>query len=716
MLIAVSAAVGWLRTTNLHNATLLRLNEERLKLALQGANEGLWDWDLGSDRLYFSKRWKNMLGYNEEQLSDSALEWIDRLHPEDRQRALDDLDDHLQYGDEGYVSRYRLKHRNGHYLWVESRGHALRDRQGHPFRVVGTMADISDQVRVEEKLRQAATVFESTTEAIVILDRAGRIAEVNKAFERMTGYTRNEVVGRTRTLLSDVEGDQAFFADIDRRLQSRGTWRGEMKARRKNGETFPTWLNIATVRDQEGRFKHFVVVLTDISTLKSSEAKLKALAHYDSLTGLPNRLLLNLTLEKALQRAERHRQRLALLFLDLDRFKLVNDTLGHAAGDELLKTIGQRLQASVRSEDTVARLGGDEFMVLLEDLDQPDDAAAPAEKIIEAVIRPVDIQGHWITPATSIGISIYPDHAQDSEVLIKAADAAMYRAKQSGSNSFQFFTPEMTEQAASRLATEAGLREAIEKQRFCVLYQPQIRLHDFALVGVEALLRWQHPERGLLAPEAFIAVAEETGLTEPIGEWLVNETCQQIMAWRQQLDTPIRLAINLSLRQVNSIRFIEHLIGKLRALNVPAEALNLDLEITESALEQVQTGTNRLLELKRLGVGIVIDDFGTGHSSLNALRQLPIDTLKIDSTFVRDAPVSSNAAAITRAIIALGHTLQLRILAEGVETQEQLDFLRSEGCEEAQGYLFSPAVGVGELTQLLHDPTKLHANLTKLNL
>jgi diguanylate cyclase (GGDEF)-like protein/PAS domain S-box-containing protein len=699
LLAGVSLSLGWMRTSNVIQARNLAVSEERLNLALEGASEGHWDYDIGRDRLFISERCREILGC--EARTVTITEVAERVHPDDRASAQAHFDGSLHGADRRFVGRFRLRHRDGRWIWVDCRGRSLFDSRDKAVRQTGTLTDVSTEMAAEEKLRQAAAVFDSTTEAIIIMDRSGQITAVNRAFVEITGFSVEEAVGRTRELLASGHEDELVYAEIDRSLAASGFWRGEMRARRKSGEIFPILINVSVVRSPAGRVQHFVALLSDISTLKSSQEQLDRLAHHDALTGLANRLLFSATLEQALHRAQRHCQYVGLLFLDLDRFKLINDTLGHASGDQLLQVMAARLKAGVRNEDTVARLGGDEFTIILEELEEPGDAAAPAEKLLELIQQPVVLGGTEITPSTSIGISIYPAHAITAEELMKAADAAMYRAKQLGRGTYQFFTEDLTAQAMRRMALEEALRRALHQGEFVVLYQPQVSMEDCRLTGVEALLRWQHPKQGLLAPAEFLSVAEESGLIEPVGEWLLEQVCRQALEWRRLGLQPLRVAVNLSPRQLTSTRYLRRIAQVVQQMELAPGELQLDLEVSENALESVDGSLGTLLELKGYGVGLAIDDFGTGRSSLSSLKRLPIDLIKIDRSFVHDLPRDSHSQAIARAIIALARSLQLKVLAEGVETEAQLAFLRAEHCEEAQGFLFSGPVDAEQITDLL---------------
>lgn len=697
----VSLLIAWQRTSNLAQRRALAVSEERLTLAFQGANDAMWDWDVAKDRVYFSHRFKDMLGHGAEQFIDEGRFWFQQVHPDDKAQVQAAIADYLEGRTSHYSTRFRLRHRDGRYIWVQARGGGLRDHAGAPLRMVGVLTDITEQVVAEDKLRQAAAVFENTSEAILTAGADGRIQAVNAAFTRITGYTPDEAIGRHVRLLGIESEEPDFLERIDESVRTSGYWRGEARLRRKNGELFPVWQNVTGVHDDAGRLRYYVAILTDISPIKESEERLAYLAHHDALTGLPNRLRFLASLEQTLRRAERHGQCAAVMFLDLDRFKSINDTLGHAAGDSVLKAVAERLRASVRDEDMVARLAGDEFVVVLEEIGGPADAREPAEKIIQAIRQPIVVlEDQQITTSTSIGISIYPHDGRTNEDLIRAADAAMYQAKQEGRNIYRYFTPAFRDVARERLAIERDLRTALADGQFFLCYQPQVSMATGEISGVEALLRWRHPQRGVLLPESFMGIADASGLSEPLGEWVLQEAVAQACRWRRASLRLAHLAINLSPRQILS----RHLLGKLKDVMTahrPGGPLRLDLEISEPALEDAADSLARLCELKELGVRLAIDGFGTGQSSLTVLRRLPIDTIKLDRSLTAGLPHDRVSSAIASAAIGLAQTLRIQVSVTGVEREEQLRFIRDQGCHEAQGYLFSEALEAAGIESLL---------------
>jgi len=540
----------------------------------------------------------------------------------------------------------------------------------------------------QEQLKLSAQVFINSMEAIVITDINNNIIQINKAFTEITGYSSDEAVGKNPRILKSGKHDQDFYRAMWETLLKTGSWQGEVMDRRKSGEIYPKWLSINVVRDDHGDISNYIALFSDITERKASYDRIQHLAHFDALTDLPNRSLLNDHLDMAIAIAKRSQTQLAILFLDLDRFKIVNDSLGHHAGDSLLQIVSGRLNECVRETDTVARLGGDEFVILLSSIREPNDAARVAQKVIDTIGLPFILGENEVNIGTSIGIGIYPDNGEDAPALLKNADAAMYHAKESGRNNFQFFSSVMNEKAFERLALENDLRRALKREEFFLQYQPQIDVQTGQIVGVEALIRWQHPERGLVPPFNFILLAEKCGLIVPIGEWVIRTACVQNLAWQKQGLPPLLTAVNISAQQFQQKHFKESLVQILADTGLAPHLL--ELEITESAImENADSMLESLHSLKKLGVQLSIDDFGTGYSSLSYLKHFPIDKLKIDRSFVQDITEDSKDNAIIKTIINLGHNLKLKVIAEGVETAEQLDTLRKLLCDEIQGYYFS---------------------------
>ncbi|MFK3774038.1 EAL domain-containing protein [Pseudomonas sp. NPDC089406] len=557
--------------------------------------------------------------------------------------------------------------------------------------VLGVGRDISQQRRAEKDLRMAATVFEHSTSAILITDPAGYIVQANEAFSRVSGYEVAEVLDQLPGMLTVEHQQDAHLGYVLKQLNQRGSWEGEVFLKRRNGEHYPAWVGITAVLDDEGDLASYVCFFTDISERKASEQRIHRLAYYDALTHLPNRTLFQDRLYNALQQAERQKAWVVLMFLDLDRFKPINDSLGHAAGDRMLKDMAERLLACVDNGDTVARMGGDEFTLLLQPRATREQALNRAihvaEHILAGLVTPFVLENREFFVTASIGIALSPQDGSELSQLMKNADTAMYHAKERGKNNFQFYQADMNASALERLELESDLRHALEQNEFILYYQPQFSGDGKRLTGAEALLRWRHPTRGLVPPGEFIPVIEELGLVVDIGDWVLREASRQLKAWHQQKVRVPKVSVNISARQFSDGQLGTRIADILEETGLPPACL--ELELTESILmREVNEAMQILASLKNLGLSIAVDDFGTGYSSLNYLKQFPIDVLKIDRTFVDGLPEGEQDAQIARAIIAMAHSLNLAVIAEGVETHEQLEFLREHGCDEVQGYLF----------------------------
>ena len=554
--------------------------------------------------------------------------------------------------------------------------------------VAAAIRDASLRRRTEEEQALMARVFSNSSEAIIITDADNRIIACNPAFTALTGYEPEEALGKNPSFLSSGNNPREIYEQMWSAINEHGAWRGELWDRRKSGEPFPKWLSISVVRDKSGRILNYIGSFVDISERKASEEKIRHLAHYDALTDLPNRFSLHERLEQAIGYCRRSGKQLALLLIDLDRFKLINDSFGHNTGDQLLIQVAKRLTAAVRDSDIVARLGGDEFVVVLPEIEAISDAAHVAGKIVAAVSLPYLIDDHDQRTSPSIGISLYPDDAIEISDLIKSADVAMYHAKAFGRGNFQFFTEEMNIAAVRRMDIESDLRVALEHQQFVLQYQPQVDLDSRRLVGFEALVRWRHPAKGLIAPDEFIPIAEDTGLIVPLGEWILRQACRQLKAWHDQGAVGLRMSVNLSAVQFHDKDLLK--LVKATLAETGLAPARLDLEVTESMAMRSPTDSIVTMQaLRDIGVTLTIDDFGTGYSSLAYLKLFPIQALKIDRSFVKDIERDGNDAAICAATIALAHKLNLSVIAEGVETEAQLEFLNLAGCETIQGYLFS---------------------------
>ncbi|NOQ15552.1 MAG: EAL domain-containing protein [Methyloprofundus sp.] len=571
---------------------------------------------------------------------------------------------------------------------------------GEPMEIWVVMRDIRERRKIEEKLRLSAKVFESSKDAIIISDQHNKIISVNSAFSDITGYAGKDVLGQNPNILQSGRHDKEFYQQLWSDLMMKGYWQGEIWNRRKSGEVFPEWISISIVYNDANEISHFIAIFSDISDKKNTEAHIQFLANYDPLTQLPNRRLFIDRLDQAIKTAAREKSRLAVLFFDLDHFKTINDSLGHSIGDQMLIEVSSRISDCMREIDSVSRLSGDEFAAVIADMDEIGDVIIVVQKIITAIRKAFKINQYELHVTISIGISVYPNDGKNYEVLLKNADTAMYCAKNNGRDNFEFFSASMSTQALERLSLEGSLRKAVENNELLIYYQPQIQVDTGKIVGMEALLRWPHAEMGMIPPSKFIPLAEETGLINPIGKWVLQEACRQNKAWQDQGLIAVQVAVNLS-----AVQFRQH-----NLLEIVKEALSksglkpcfLELELTEGLLMDCSEFNITLLrEFRQLGVELSIDDFGTGYSSLSYLKRFPINKLKIDRSFCMDLPKDRDNASITSAIISLGHDLGLCVIAEGVEKIAQFNFLQAQQCDEIQGYLFSQPLPADEMQALL---------------
>lgn len=559
----------------------------------------------------------------------------------------------------------------------------------------------SNGVRKKERqLRLFAHIFDSVNEGIIVLDADKTMLFINSAFSTITGYSATDLIGKNLNLLNLGWIDNVFSHDTWRRIDEIGRWQGEVVGRRKNNESYAECLSISTIKNELGEASYYIGVFSDISERKAAEERVAYVVRHDPLTNLPNGLLLQDRLVQAIYQAGRENHKVAVMCLDLDHFKVVNDMLGHFVGDKLLQEISRRISSVFRASDTVSRRGGDEFVIILPDLKAVDAAAVIAAKLINVISDLCLIDGNEIKITTSIGISIFPEDGYDENSLIKYADAAMYHAKKNGRNNYQFFTNEMNQLALERMSIERKLRHALERQEFCLHYQPQVDLRSGHIIGVEALLRWNNLETGMIPPGLFIPIAEENGLIIPIGEWVLREACRQNSEWRMLGLPEITMAVNLSAVQFRQNNFGEMIQSILCEYDL--DPSGLELEITEGVvMHNAEVSIALLLELKAMRLKLSVDDFGTGYSSLSYLKRFPIDKLKIDQSFVHDIDVDSDDAVIVSTIINMARTLKLKVIAEGVETAEQLSFLKHQGCDEIQGYYFSKPVPPEKISRLL---------------
>ncbi len=672
-------------------------------LALAGLTT--WEWDLESGEFRWRPTpWFVQVGVEGEITFERFLGTV---YPDDRFEVTEALNRCVER-DVPCEIEYRVPRQDGSIAWIRLQGGLERDGAGRPLRMLGVAGEITARKEREAALELAAQVLEYTPEGVLVTDTELRILTVNPAFTRTTGYSAEEALGNPPSMLSSGRHGRDFYQNMWHALRDRGEWQGEIWNRRKNGDIYPEWLNIAAIRNRAGEVTHYAAVFSDLSSQEQVREQLHRLAYYDVLTGLPNRDLFRDRLTNAAARARRNGSTVGLVFLDLDRFKNVNDSLGHSAGDALLKAVAERLTGRFRESDTIARIGGDEFAIVLADIRDADDAANAAASVLNVLHAPIIVEGHELFASASIGISLCPDDGEDPELLIRNADAAMYRAKSLGRNGYQFYTEEMGVHSAERLVMEGELRRAIERGELSLALQPQIDLATGTICGAEALARWHNERLGSVRPDIFIALAEETGLIGDLGRWVLDASLAEASRWQRAGFTGLSIAVNVSGHQLAGGTLVAELKGALEQHAVPPECV--ELELTESVLMENAERTVALLgELHAQGVSLAVDDFGTGYSSLAYLKRFDIDKLKIDKSFVNDITLNRSDAEIAATVIAMGHKLGLRVVAEGVETREQLQFLAEQGCDQIQGYLFSRPVTPDELLEMLEDTSRFAA-------
>lgn len=677
----------------------LHRSESNLNRAQAIASIGSWYLDIVTNQLEWSKETYRMFHIPEGQAIDKEL-WINLIYPADRETVLQVWKDSLDH--EGIY--YDIEHRivvEGKIRWVRERAQIERDGEGRPYAGIGTVQDITERKHSENELRKLWQAVEQSPSAIVITDLDGNIEYVNAAFTQATGYTAAEAIGKNPRMLHSGKTLSSTYKNMWSSLSRGESWKGEFINRHKDGSEYIQAIHVSPIRQADGNITNYMAIEEDITDRKRAEKRIHYLANFDPLTGLPNRMQLEERAKFALSLVKRNQGNLAVMFIDIDHFKDINDTLGHSIGDLLLIELSKRLQRVLREEDIIARLGGDEFIVLLPGSDASG-AEQVSQKLLDAVTQPFMIEQHELTVTASIGISLYPEDGDTLEVLSKNADIAMYRAKEDGRDNYRFFIEEMQTRSKRNLQLGNALHHALERNELEVFYQPQVSLHDGRIIGVEALLRWKNPEFGNVSPAEFIPIAENSGLILPIGEWVLRTAVQQAKDWIDSGLSPIVMAVNLSAVQFRHPALPKLVTDILNEVGLSSEYL--ELELTEGvAMHDPQAVIAVMKNLYDRGVRMSIDDFGTGYSSLSYLKKFKVYKLKIDQSFVRDISTDSEDKAIVGAVIHMARSLGLKTIAEGVETRDQLEYLRNEGCDEVQGYYYSPP----------QDKTAVTAYLTK---
>lgn len=681
----------------------LRNSQERLTLAIDASGIGLWDWNMVTNEIFHSN-FEQLLGYSKLEMKTLMGNMQHIIHPADYPLVRHALLQHLRKKQQNYEVAYRIKHRSGHWIWVEDNGRVVAwDEKGRPTRLIGTRRDITPEREIEAKLRLSASVFEHAAEGIYILDEQFQYLSVNPRFSQMTGFSHEEIEGKH--IISHINDDshqrEAAYLSILEQLKASGEWQGELTEFRKDGSSFPQWLHITAVTNHDDHIVHYVGIVSDLSQRKEAEEKLTYLANYDRLTGLANRNLFHDRLHNAIIKGHEDNSSFAVIHIDLDRFRTLNDSFGHELGDNLLKKVAERISQTANNANTVARLGSDEFALVLDTIGSRRDLELYCEKIIDQLRKPFKIGEHELLLGASIGVSLFPEHGRELQILINNADLALQQAKRMGGNSMRFFSSDVKAISIEQVNLESALRKAIFKDEFVVFYQPKICLRTNRIVGTEALVRWQHPTLGLLPPGQFIPLAEEAGLIAAIGELVLDKACRQTYEWHTkgfQISTSVNIVAQ-QLQRGNLLEIVDRIL-----VNTGLDPISLELELTESSFMEDKVLVRTTLEsLRGRGIKIALDDFGTGYSSLSYLRDFPIDVLKIDQSFVFRIGQTDKDDAIVRAIFAMGHSLGMDIVAEGVETHEHLAFLKEQGCDMVQGYLISRPIPAEQLSSMLYE-------------
>ena len=691
--------------TILKQKKLVEKHKERLELALIGNSDGVWDWDLENNSIYFSKRFKEIVGYKNSEFANTLNDWKKIIHKEDIKDTFEGIEKNINKETDYFEGIFRMQHKNSNWIWVLARA-KTQYKKGKALRIIGTLTDISEDRELQFKHSQQSQIIEQIQDLVVVIDLEGIIISWNRGAEMLLGYKPFEMVGEHIKTLYQEKDFRTIEANISF-LEDNRAYHTELRIFKKFHQFLDVQFSFSLLKDDEGRKTGVIIYGQDITARKETEKELHRQkdilayqAHHDSLTGLPNRVLFHERVAIAIEEAKFDNRHFALFFIDLDHFKQINDSLGHGVGDKVLNEVALRLKSSIRKDDTLARLGGDEFTILMNYLKKTEDASLLAQRILKSLSKPLYIDTHVLYISSSIGISLYPQDGKDMENLLMYADAAMYKAKDEGRNNFQFYSSEMTALAFEHVVLDASLRQALENEDFEVYYQPQMDARTDTIIGIEALVRWEHPDKSLVMPDKFIPMAEETGLIVFIDQWVMKSAMTQVAKWYNEGLNPGKLSLNLTIRQLHKKEFIGILDKTMKETNFKSEWL--ELEITEGQImSNPEDAIAIMKEVSKMGVELAVDDFGTGYSSLSYLKKLPLDKLKIDKSFIQNLPEDEEDAGISKSVIALAQSLNLSVIAEGVETNEQKQFLMDNGCNFIQGYLYSKPMNKFDMEEFL---------------
>ncbi|WP_250655399.1 EAL domain-containing protein [Alkalimarinus coralli] len=684
-------------------------SQTRLSQAIEASQLGLWDWDLTSGTVYQSA-FHDAFKQRELTSADFIANLKQAIHPQDYPIAKQALSQYLKLQNNTYQVQYRIKQADD-WLWIEDSGKAVKhDSSGNPTRMLGTRRNINAEKKRDEQVRLAKSVFDHTSEGVFVLDSHFCFVSVNPAFCNITGYSKEDLEGHYFIELSNTPQKYKVFSQAKDEIDHSGQWQAELFEKRKDGNYFPAWIQINSITNNQNEVEYYAGLISDLSDRKEADEKLNYLLNYDDLTGLANRSLFRDRLHNAVIKVRNSAGKYCLVMVDIDRFKQINDNLGHEAGDYLLKDVAQRISGAISNADTVARLSSDEFAILIE-YNTDNDIAPQAEKVLTSLSAPYFVAENELLISCSIGISKLPENAKELQTLLQQAAMATQQAKYLGGNNIQFYSSALQNKSQYHMEVERELRKAMQNDELEVFYQPKVNVHTKHIDSAEALVRWRHPSRGLIPPSEFIHIAEESGLIAEIGRFVLLKSCQQAKQWSDKGMADIKVSVNVSAHQLRQENLVEAVSEVLKKTRLPES--QLELELTESALmEDLNAATSLLKQLCALGVSIALDDFGTGYSSLSHLKRFPVNALKIDRSFIRDIVSKPEDEAIINAIIVLGHNLSLKVIAEGVESKEQLDILERLGCDEIQGYFIAKPLSPADMTDMLEQRKALISSAT----